>query len=412
MLGCAVIAALALTSRGDAAGKGELGATCIGESCDNDELGMLQLRSSRGQVAACAGKDIRVVTDMGFDDWGAFSVLQAAGCTPTHALATKGMMLPSDFADDFSKLLQSWNLTTKVHMGSEACYDSKQCIDTFFISDDWGYRKNIMDTLPSATGPTVPGCSNCPTNVFPAADFWRCQSGQKFTLLVISPLSDVAIALSQNSEARGKEASEARGCIDEVVMMGGFLATSQEGKVVLTGGDMSTQKALMDGIVPPMKTSLGDTELNVASDIKAAQAVFGLDIPLRMVPLEVASIDRVGKQLIPGTYSEEEQVSLTTDQLAKLCKSAPGATMLKRMACIHASGGDKATMDMDAIAATFLWTGDKHFEFKNGTVKVQRSGRTEVCPLDSNDRKCQKAHMASQFDAVGWFQDLSNLVAQ
>jgi len=355
-------------------------------------------------VVACAGKDIRVVTDMGFDDWGAFSVLQAAGCTPTHALATKGMMLPSDFADDFSKLLQSWNLTTKVHMGSEACYDSKQCIDTFFISDDWGYRKNIMDTLPSATGPTVPGCSNCPTNVFPAADFWRCQSGQKFTLLVISPLSDVAIELSQNSEARG--------CIDEVVMMGGFLATSQEGKVVLTGGDMSTQKALMDGIVPPMKTSLGDTELNVASDIKAAQAVFGLDIPLRMVPLEVASIDRVGKQLIPGTYSEEEQVSLTTDQLAKLCKSAPGATMLKRMACIHASGGDKATMDMDAIAATFLWTGDKHFEFKNGTVKVQRSGRTEVCPLDSDDRKCQKAHMASQFDAVGWFQDLSNLVAQ
>lgn len=54
MLGCAVIAALALTSRGDAAGKGELGATCIGESCDNDELGMLQLRSSRGQVAALA----------------------------------------------------------------------------------------------------------------------------------------------------------------------------------------------------------------------------------------------------------------------------------------------------------------------------------------------------------------------
>merc|ERR1712085_80480 len=95
---------------------------------------------------------------------------------------------------------------------------------------------------------------------------------------------------------------------------------------------------------------------------------------------------------------------LTTDQLAKLCKSAPGATMLKRMACIHASGGDKATMDMDAIAATFLWTGDKHFEFKNGTVKVQRSGRTEVCPLDSNDRKCQKAHMASQLTPSDGFR--------
>jgi len=402
MFRCAVIASLALAARGDAT-------TCSGDSCGNDELGMLQHVGERraiaeqevgGVTALCAGKDIRVVTDMGFDDWGAFSILQAAGCMPTHALATKGMMTTA-FAANFSRLLQSWSFTTKVHMGSMDCYKSKECINTSFIEKEWGYRSKIRDAYASAKGATI--SPDAPANLYPASDFWRCQKGQKFTLLAISPLSDVAIELSGNKAARN--------CVQEIVMMGGFLATSNQGKQVLDGQDMSTQGGLMDG-TKTVATPPGNTELNVASDIKAAQYVLSGKISVRMMPLEVASIDRIGKQTLKDGYTADLQISHTTYEVAKLCKTAPGSTMLERMACIHVSGGETATLDMDAIAVTYAWTGDAHFEFKNGRVKVKNCAKTEVCRFyNCHDRNCHRAHMASQFDAVGWFEDLSKLIA-
>jgi len=353
------------------------------------------------QAVACAGKDIRVVTDMGFDDWGAFSVLHAAQCTPTKALATKGMMMPSTFSASFASLLKSWNLDTKVYKGTETCYQSKPCIDDSFIEKDWHYRSDLQKAYSSRAQGPFPKASGVSSDV---AEFWKCQPGKKYTLLVLSPMSDVATELSKNAATRG--------CIEEIVAMGAFFATSDSGKLVLGGKDDETKDALMLGTSPVPEGKVGNTELNLASDIPAAKAVLALGLNMKLMPLEVASIGRAGRQLIKGPYSAQQQRKLTTTKVAELCgplgKSGETKSMLEGMACIHDLG---ATLDLDAIAATWLVSRGRRYTLTSQMVSVaDKDGETTLCTLLT----CPLGYSVKlgwSFDAPKWIDDLKALQA-
>merc|ERR1712113_705787 len=97
-----------------------------------------------GHASNGTARVIKVVTDMGFDDWGAFAVLKAAGNEPLAALVTKGMMQPSDFGPNLASLLASWDFSTTVHMGTDKCFDPP-CANTSFIEDEWQYPDHVKD---------------------------------------------------------------------------------------------------------------------------------------------------------------------------------------------------------------------------------------------------------------------------
>jgi inosine-uridine nucleoside N-ribohydrolase len=329
---------------------------------------------------------------MGFDDWGAFAVLQAAGCMPKKALTTKGMMLTKNFSLSFANLLKSWNFSTDVHEGSEECYQPP-CRDMSFIQDTWEYRTNVWKKYDGFLGP-----GSAAGTLLQAADFWKCGS-KKFTLLVLAPMSDVATKLMQDKAARN--------CVDRIIVSGGYFAND----TVLKEKDPSTYLfGVIDASDPPgdptIRTRAG--ELNIVSDPLAAQAVFALDIPITIVPLEVESIDRIGKQMLKVVQNQTAQTNVTDAQTWALCSVGNYSgtpNFLGRLACKHSGGGDVATLDMDAIVATSLWGPTKFTFDKDAWVVVQDDGLTKTCALP--EKGCRRVTLATDFNAIAWYQGLS-----
>lgn len=362
-----------------------------------------QFLQRRASVAARGAKRaIRVVTDMGNDDMGAFAVLQAVGLEPAAALATKGMMSPQDWAGDFAALLDSWNLSTGVHNGTDSCFDGRTCVPTDFIEEAWGYRASLRARFPFVLGP-VAG----PPSTLPGELFWQssgCES--KYTLLSLGPLSDIATALRGNAAAIE--------CVGEIVQSGSFFASSPEGRA-LPLADQATLGALIGH--PP---ELNDTsnisldervELNIGADAWALQEVLRLGVPLRIIPVEIASQYRFGRQRIEddwADYSLELQEHFSNGAARELCELALGleaSTMLGTMACVHRAGtGDMATLDFDAIAATYLWAPER-FSFSRRLVRVDpATGVTQACAGPSPE--CAEAEVATHFNATTWLDML------
>eukprot|EP00932_Pfiesteria_piscicida_P003427 SRR837773.13337.p1 GENE.SRR837773.13337~~SRR837773.13337.p1 ORF type:complete len:209 (+),score=38.67 SRR837773.13337:43-627(+) len=194
--------------------------------------------------------------------------------------------------------------------------------------------------------------------------------------------------------------------------MGGFFASTPQGQQ-LAVDDPATTAALMDSAALATGTD-GDSELNVVSDVLAAQAVLSLEIPITIVPIEVASIDRAGKQSLSGNITIDAQSAAADKKASELCERDAGLempTMLGRMACLHRGGGAVATLDMDVIAVTTLVS--KHlFQFTSSSVAVQDDGRTTLCgPHGIWGRGCQNVTLATEFDALAWVQALMDILA-
>jgi len=348
-----------------------------------------------GHARKLTGKVIKVVTDMGFDDWGAFAVLKAAGDEPTAALVTKGMMQPSNFGQKFASLLGSWGFSTTVHMGTEKCYDQPSgCIaDTSFIDADWEYPQNVGKHFDNATG-----SETSTGKVQPQKDFWDCTKTGPYTLLVLSPISDVATWLSDNNDTAK--------CIEQIVFSGGFFNTNGE---VSETTDNSTYQALVATLDNKTLVEPGVhlAELNVVADRKAMDFVLNFGIKITMIPIEVESIDRVGKEASPDPSNQTSETTKKTDELKKALPQEGDAAMLQKMADIHASGGDVATLDLDAIVATYLTKWNNLFTEDGAKVKVLENGVTHKCHTD--DSSCVNVVLGTNFDATGWYEQMMSL---
>lgn len=347
-----------------------------------------------GHASNGTARVIKVVTDMGFDDWGAFAVLKAAGNEPLAALVTKGMMQPSDFGPNFASLLASWDFSTTVHMGTDKCFDPP-CANTSFIEDEWQYPDHVKDYFKTnATGP-----ANRVGTVQSEEDFWDCAETGVYTLLVLSPISDVAIWLSKNEAAAE--------CIEQIVFSGGFFNTTDEGSEVKTE-DLSTYGALMATLDDPNLTSPESdsrAELNVVADKDAMDFILNFGINITMIPIEVESIDRVGKEADPSN-----ETNLTKEKTNELRDSLPqegDAAMLQRLADLHVAGGETATLDLDAIVATYLTSWNSLFTTQGAKVKVLKNGVTFKC--DDDDSSCVNVALAKNFNATGWYEQMKSL---
>jgi len=363
----------------------------------------------------CAlGDNIRVVTDMGFDDWGAFSILQAAGCTPQRALGVEGMMTP-DFTGDFSKLLQSWGLSTQVYKGpvQPPCYGGLGCpfntsSVSWLSSDPDSYREKIYANLPGAINPEWDGDARVVNSI---DDFWACEAGKKYTLLVISPQTAVA------EQLLGPDASKYTSCISEIVYMGGMFDSEQ-----LAQTDPRTA-ANVDGPrwnVSYYKVTSLLTETNVVSDALAAQAMWNdtLGIKQSIFSLETAGCERAGLQRIlfagqtamydDNTQKEQQAWADVMLKGAANCDSKTGPTsMLAKMVCIH-DGCDIATLDFDAHVATYVWLGNEdkvNIQLERSSVFVDTHTAVTTRESDSSN-----TWVATTFNAIGWYGMLSDLL--
>lgn len=382
--------------------------------------------SSKSKCAL--GDSIRVVTDMGFDDWGAFSVLSAAGCPPQKALATDGMM-PVAFAGNFSKLLRSWHLDTQVFIDTGipegTCYDGKPCIvnttSVSWLGED--YRPKVYRYLPEVTGKPWSEVERWGDDVSSEVkDFWGCEGEEKYTLLVISPQTPVATQL-----LGPKGSTIMRKCIKEIVYMGGLFASAQ-----LQGTDPGT---MMDAPVGPaynLNRNHVDvaewTEINVVSDVPAAIALWDDRGPWkdhvtqRIFSLETASWARPGWSAIAaggqsGMYDEKEQMARSTEEVRVRVQENAGCdspeTMLAKMACIHSTTElDVATLDFDALAASYLWLGDSD---ETVSIKLEQSkvtvSATSGVVKQEPDEDAAAVFIAQSFDALAWLDKLSALLA-
>mmetsp|Transcript_64107 Transcript_64107/g.164976 ORF Transcript_64107/g.164976 Transcript_64107/m.164976 type:complete len:587 (-) Transcript_64107:528-2288(-) len=358
-----------------------------------------------------ARRRIKVITDMGFDDWGAFAVLNAVGLDPEAALATNGMMKPTEFATDFAKLLDSWGLKTQVYNGTEECYTSA-CPDTSFIAapDGWGYSPKLMDIFPHALGGGHAGAGETHRGL----NFWMAGGcDTKYTLLVLSPASDVARDLTANPGLRD--------CIEEIVVAGGFYENSAQGST-LPDDDPSTANDILVGPASDIMTGTQAHELNVVADAPAAKQLLSLGIPVRVIPIEVDSVDRIGKELMavlgpagPTHLKGEAQVNLTTQSYMQLCQRGLGKedpSMLGFLACLHSAGGSLATLDMDAIAASYLWKPEL-FTFATQRVNINATtGLTSLCEPGAQDDDCSgEVQVATDFSTVDWMQSLHDALS-
>lgn len=348
---------------------------------------------------------LKVVTDMGMDDWGAFASLHAAGMDPEAILATNGMMTPSEFYLTFQEFLRSWGVRSPLYQGTEGmehCFEPGQCLNTSFV-DDWHYRR-ILRSFFQSPMPPVPEV--------PVADasFWTHGGcSPKYTLLVLSPVSDVASALNGNSDITQ--------CIERIVLAGGTFKGSELKKTdPMTGGALIAVDDSGD-----FDASGGNlVELNVAADAPAAAALLGMGVPVTIVPLEVDSIAR------PGLQTVQPEGEVTTEQLDEiwfqnqylmqgLCKGGRHPrrpSMLQHMACIHKGRrNDVNSMDMDAITAAYLWS-QELFVLETKGVKVNNvTGATSVVTSGcQGDDHCHEVQVATGFNAIAWVQKLSSMI--
>jgi len=425
-----------------------------------EELAMLQVhspkRGSGGKWAACRRRrsegSIHVLTDMGFDDWGAFSILHATGHDPEAILAVSGMMEPSGFAASLAELISSWGINSPVYQATDGCHHD--CLNSSFIwieyNEDnpnvsgWGYRSTVHQYFPEAVK-----ASGSEGVVLDGSEFpWAAECEEKHRLLILGPLSQFDYKVWEDPAVLK--------CISEVVVSGGFFGDSEEGRRMATN-DISTWKNLIplgagnlaqidlaalnaQGDGPPEGGSDSSTlrELNVVSDALAAARSLATaaskGVKITIIPLEVESINRYGQQVIENnnsiTYSEDLQVDLTDAFIAQyLCRDkavpAPNeaAGMLQRLACINEEGGKQQyTLDMDAIVATYLWAPEMFtFDQKSLVAFDSLTGMTYaacrrvaasacLCQGSSSVLACFEVQRATNFDAVMWFARLNELL--
>jgi len=292
-------------------------------------------------------------------------------------------------------LLESWGFSTTVHMGTENCYDQPSgCIaDTSFIDEVWEYPQNVRDTFDNATG-----SETSTGKVQPQKDFWDCTQTGPYTLLVLSPISDVATWLSENKDTAT--------CIEQIVFSGGFFNTNGE---VSETTDNSTYQALVATLDNETLVESGVhlAELNVVADRKAMDFVLNFGIKITMIPIEVESIDRVGKEASPDPSNQESETTKKTDELRESLPQEGDAAMLQKMADIHESGGNVATLDLDAIVATYLTKWNNLFTEDGAKVKVLENGVTHKCHTD--DSSCVNVVLGTNFDATGWYEQMMSL---
>merc|ERR1712060_394714 len=185
-------------------------------------------------------------------------------------------------------------------------------------------------------------------------------------------------------------------------------------------------------------------ELNVVADALAASRSLGTTadrgVKVTIIPLEVESIDRYGMQKIMDSdlkYSAELQANLTDTYIQnELCKNIeakpgnPKGGMVHRMACVNEKGDkNQYTLDMDAIVASYFWKPEL-FEFKRRLVAFDeltgltysecssadlRAGfawpkKNSVCQCQGTAKvlKCFWANLATDFNAIKWFQMLKD----
>merc|ERR1712137_44489 len=130
---------------------------------------------------------------------------------------------------------------------------------------------------------------------------------------------------------------------------------------------------------------------------------------MRISSLETASAARAGLQrlyargLVAGyaDVMQDEEDKRAHDEVRKTLDCGAPANMLTKMLCIHDSPDDVRTADFDAIAATYVWLGNRtrdlvSFEESHVMVNMTTGVTTRTVGRDS------RTYVATAFDAIKW----------
>lgn len=276
------------------------------------------------------------------------------------------------------------------------------------------YRPSIYDTLPDAMNPEWTGVADVNPNV---NEFWACEPGEKYVLMVISPATAVA------QQLLGGDSSKYLACISEIVYMGGLFDPAQLSQTdPMTWGNAEGPRfdVYDENVTYPPELH---TETNVVSDALASQQLWKdtLGIKQSIFSLETAGCDRAGLQRI---FASGQTAFYDGDTQAAKQKEAEEAFMLRgaancngegtptmmlaKMVCLHNSC-DTATLDFDAVAATYVWLG-KEDKVKINTVQSSITVNASTGVTTKSDSNSSNMWVGTTFDALGWYGELSGVL--
>jgi inosine-uridine nucleoside N-ribohydrolase len=383
-----------------------------------------RLRGAQQDRALSTSGPVHLLTDMWYDDLGAIAILKKFGKIPlTSIITTTGMMQAEQWAQTFKQMMTvDWNVTDKVSTSS-ADPQGKPSWRPVPISPCGGVG-NCTQMNESVKSVFASKGSLSTETVGPVDWTVLCPPGSGCTIISLAPTTELASVLDL----------AANGTVDiqRIVMMGGFFKDSADGMSITTNDPTtSIQFAWPDNseLWPqyPMNISETATEVNIQADAAAFERVLQRvrengNIELIMVPLEVASMSRFGKQQLLERGSKVEassQANLSLVPPKQYCDSATKQPLseLQAVACMYdPSNGNAVTFDADAIAASYMvW--DNLFTLERTDVGVvtdmgnHLDGQTVNCSSKSSSSSSActnptSVQVAIGFDAKTWYANL------
>jgi len=380
------------------------------------------LRGATEQPTAITGP-LHVVTDMWFDDLGAIAILHANGITPASITAANGMMDAKSWTSNFSKILATWNVTSPLYESNIDCSVPDTCQRPSWASSSCGLGLGDCDSMSTNGFDNIVGADASSSSMSFLAPNWKsmCPPGAGCTILSLAPAAEVARALQ-----------DAASGISKIVMMGGlFKETPQGRRLASDDAQTSIQVAYpaLGEAWPEYNQSVvtEGIETNIFSDPEAFQSLLAAisksDTELVILPLEVASFSRVGKEMLQDSEADHplspngtlnmdvftQQSSFSTQKAESLCTQR--GTPLQQVACMYEPfEGSVITLDADAIAASYLVYPELYtlMQTQVAVDTLSLRGLTSICSAPAGVN-CVRAQVATEFNATQWYGVLNGV---
>jgi len=372
------------------------------------------------------GEHLLVITDVGYDDNGAITHLSAANRHPSIFLTANGLSKPSNSTRFLQGLLNHLEVEAAVYQGKDDCYNDCPKPWAFLEELVAGYTANERTTL-----------GRFEEDGEIREDFdWKtslCSTRARWTVLSLAPLSELDHALKANPGLTR--------CISRVIAMGGYVGTKEFQRIDPVTDHQAVIRDGSDYTWGAGEDPTESMELNLWTDPVAASNVVASGLDLTLIPLNVASADPFGVDGQKTTMLEQcQREREAVDALKAIEPKSAGARklqeiVLKHKQCVQwGEGGDDfgstgGMLDMDVIAATYLWQ-PRLFDLApqvlvavdptNGRLlhdcfpapHQPHAGQGIPCRCGGNPgvHSCGRVNLASKFQARGWLAELTHLL--
>lgn len=380
------------------------------------------LRGATEQPTAIT-RPLHVVTDMWFDDLGAIAILHANGITPDSITAANGMMDAKSWTSNFSKILATWNVTSPLYESDIDCSVPTTCQRPSWASSTCGLGLGDCDSMSTNGFDYIVGADASSSSMSFNAPNWKsmCPPGAGCTILSLAPAAEVARALQDAGSGIGK-----------IVMMGGLFKETPQGSRLASDDAQTSIQVAYPGLGeawPEYNQTVvtEGIETNIFSDPEAFQSLLAATsksgTELVILPLEIASFSRVGKEMLQDSELDHplllngsldmhvftQQSGFASQEAESLCTQH--GNPLQQAACMYKPfEGSVITLDADAIAASYLLYPELYTltQTQVAVDTVNLRGQTSICSTPAGVN-CVRAQVATQFNATQWYGALNGV---